>query len=184
MKKKILISTGGSGGHVVPALNLYNHLKNEFDVLIYTDVRGAKYIPEKIKKIIFEVKKIPEKKYLIPIKIIFLFFAFIKSLIHFRGNKIDILISTGGYMSLPLCLSAKILKIKIYLFEPNIIIGRSNKFFLKFSEKIISYSNNLKNFPKEYQHKIFCIDPLLRKTYSDGKEEGRIILQSLLISEK
>ena len=34
MKKKIIISTGGSGGHVVPALNLYNHLKNEFDVLL------------------------------------------------------------------------------------------------------------------------------------------------------
>ena len=28
--KKILISTGGSGGHVVPALNLYGHLKNDF----------------------------------------------------------------------------------------------------------------------------------------------------------
>ncbi len=40
--KKILISTGGSGGHVVPALNLYQHLKNDFDVKIYTDVRGAK----------------------------------------------------------------------------------------------------------------------------------------------
>ena len=49
MKKKILISTGGSGGHVVPALNLYNHLKNEFDVMLYTDLRGAKYVPEKIK---------------------------------------------------------------------------------------------------------------------------------------
>ena len=53
MKKKILISTGGSGGHVVPALNLYNHLQNEFDVTLYTDVRGAKYIPEEIKKTIF-----------------------------------------------------------------------------------------------------------------------------------
>ena len=66
-------------------------------------------------------------------------------------------------MSLPLCLSAKILKIKIYLFEPNILIGRSNKFFLKFSEKIISYSKNLKNFPEKYKHKIFFIGPLLRK---------------------
>ena len=66
-------------------------------------------------------------------------------------------------MSLPLCLSAKMLKIKIYLFEPNILIGRSNKFFLKFSEKIISYSKNLRNFPKEYEDKIFLIDPLLRK---------------------
>ena len=48
--KKILISTGGSGGHVVPALNLYEHLKNNFDVKIYTDVRGAKYIPKNISK--------------------------------------------------------------------------------------------------------------------------------------
>ena len=50
MKKKILISTGGSGGHVIPALNLYNHLKHEFDVNLYTDVRGSKYIPKEIKK--------------------------------------------------------------------------------------------------------------------------------------
>ena len=35
--KKILITTGGSGGRVVPALNLYNHLKSEFDVSLYTD---------------------------------------------------------------------------------------------------------------------------------------------------
>ena len=48
--KKILISTGGSGGHVIPALNLYSHLKNEFDVSLYTDVRGAKYIPKDTKK--------------------------------------------------------------------------------------------------------------------------------------
>ena len=73
MKKKILISTGGSGGHVVLALNLYNHLKNEFDVLLYTDVRGKRYIPEEIKKTIFEVKNIPEKKYFFPLKIIFYF---------------------------------------------------------------------------------------------------------------
>ena len=45
---QILISTGGSGGHVVPAINIYDHLKKEFDVTIYTDIRGAKYIPNEI----------------------------------------------------------------------------------------------------------------------------------------
>jgi|TARA_B100000953_G_scaffold300271_1_gene304806 UDP-N-acetylglucosamine--N-acetylmuramyl-(pentapeptide) pyrophosphoryl-undecaprenol N-acetylglucosamine transferase len=141
--KKILISTGGSGGHVVPALNLYSHLKNEFDVSLYTDVRGAKYIPKEIKKTIFEVKKISEKRYLFPLKIIFLFFAFIKSLIHFSGNKIDIVISTGGYMSLPIVLAAKIFNKKIILFEPNSIIGRSNKFLLRFSYQILCYDKDI-----------------------------------------
>ena len=42
MTKKILISTGGSGGHVVPATILYEHLKNQFHVSMSTDSRGYK----------------------------------------------------------------------------------------------------------------------------------------------
>ena len=169
MKKKILISTGGSGGHVVPALNLYSHLKNEFDVSIYTDVRGAKYIPNEIKRTIFEVKKVPEKNFFFPLKIFFLFWAFIKSLIHFRGNKIDILISTGGYMSLPIVIAAKIFNIKIILFEPNSIIGRSNKFLLRFAYQILCYdkdiihgSNKKSSIPG---YKGVVIDPILNNCF-------------------
>ena len=165
MKKKILISTGGSGGHVVPALNLYNHLKNEFDVLLYTDVRGKRYIPEEIKKTIFEVKNIPEKKYLFPLKIIFLLFAFIKSLIHFRGNKIDIVISTGGYMSLPIVLAAKIFKRKIILLEPNSIIGRSNKFLLRFSSYIMCYDKDIQKNSIIPSYKKVDIDPILNNCF-------------------
>ena len=167
--KKILISTGGSGGHVVPALNLYNHLKHEFNVSLYTDVRGAKYIPKEFKKTIFEVKKIPEKKYLFPLKIIFLFFAFIKSLIHFSGNKIDIVISTGGYMSLPIVLAAKIFKKKIILFEPNSIIGRSNKFLLRFSHHVLCYDRDIIIGNKEKSavpgYKGIVIDPILNNCF-------------------
>ena len=167
--KKILISTGGSGGHVVPALNLYTHLKNEFDVSLYTDVRGAKYIPKEIKKTIFEVKKITEKKYLFPLKIIFLFLAFIKSLIHLSGNKIDIVISTGGYMSLPIVLAAKIFKKKIILFEPNSIVGRSNKFLLRFSRYILCYDRyvivNSDNQTAKHSYKSVTIEPILNNCF-------------------
>ena len=37
MKKKILITTGGSGGHVLPALTIYDHLKTEYDMFISSD---------------------------------------------------------------------------------------------------------------------------------------------------
>lgn len=43
MKKKVLISTGGSGGHVVPATIFYEHLKNEFDVILTSDDRGINF---------------------------------------------------------------------------------------------------------------------------------------------
>ena len=44
MKKKILISTGGSGGHVIPAITIYDHLKSRYETLISTDIRGLNYI--------------------------------------------------------------------------------------------------------------------------------------------
>ena len=44
MKKKILISTGGSGGHVIPATIFYEQLKNEFDVFLTTDKRGLQIL--------------------------------------------------------------------------------------------------------------------------------------------
>ena len=52
------------------------------------------------------------------------------SIFFLKSKKIDILIGTGGYMSVPICIAAKILNIKIYLFEPNMVIGRANKFLL------------------------------------------------------
>ena len=182
--KKILISTGGSGGHVVPALNLYDHLKKDFDVKIYTDVRGAKYIPEEINKTIFEVKQIPEKKYLLPLKIIFLIFAFFKSIIHLNRNKFDILISTGGYMSLPIVLAAKIFNKKIFLFEPNSIIGRSNKLLLKFSYKIFCYDKNLRGLNKKYTDKIIETPPILNRCFynkNNKNENNNDFLRILII---
>ena len=44
MKKNFLITTGGSGGHVIPATILYQHLSKEANVTISTDIRGLKYL--------------------------------------------------------------------------------------------------------------------------------------------
>ena len=44
MTQQILISTGGSGGHVVPATILYEHLKDQFLVSISSDYRGMKFL--------------------------------------------------------------------------------------------------------------------------------------------
>ena len=165
MKKKILISTGGSGGHVIPALTIYDHLKNDYDVMISTDLRGSKYLDNNnYKTFLVDTPKL-DRLILIPFSILIIFFLTLKSLFLFKREKINILISTGGYMSLPLCLAAKILKIKIFLLEPNMIIGRANKLFLNFCEKIICYDANVINFPKKFINKLVVSTPLLRKRY-------------------
>jgi UDP-N-acetylglucosamine--N-acetylmuramyl-(pentapeptide) pyrophosphoryl-undecaprenol N-acetylglucosamine transferase len=165
MKKKILISTGGSGGHVVPAITVHDHLKNEYDIIISTDLRGLKYLDNETYEVcVVDTPKL-NKSILLPLTIIKVFFLTLRSLFLLKREKIKILISTGGYMSLPLCLAAKILNIKIFLLEPNMIIGRANRFFLNFCEKIICYADNINGFPDKFQNKLEISLPFIRKNY-------------------
>ena len=44
---KIVISTGGSGGHVIPAQVLYDYLIDQNKVIITSDKRGLNYLDKK-----------------------------------------------------------------------------------------------------------------------------------------
>ena len=175
MTQKILISTGGSGGHVVPATILYEHLKAKFHVSMSIDNRGMKFLDKNKYNIdIFNVMPLSKNIFLLPYQFFLIIYLIIKSILFLKKGKIDILISTGGYMSLPLCMASKILNIKIFLFEPNMVLGRSNKFFIKSCEKIFCYSGTIKNFPNKYISKINVIPALLRKKFYDVKKADSI----------
>ena len=161
--KKILITTGGSGGHVIPSLSLYDSLKDDFEVHIVTDVRGSKYINSSYNFSLIDVPNILSNLFLIPYNLIKFFFSIYKSYRYLKINNFNILISTGGYMSIPLSLASYLMKIKIFVFEPNSILGRANKLTLSFAKKIICYDKNLKKIPEKYLKKIYLIKPLLRK---------------------
>ena len=148
--KKIIISTGGTGGHVVPAQVLYEYLYNKNEVTIVSDKRGMNYLNKKKYKIIeIDVPKIPKNLIKFVPFIISFTFSIIKSYLFLSKKKTRILITTGGYMSIPICLAAKILNIKIFLFEPNFVLGRANLFLLNYCEKIITYAKKIENLPDE-----------------------------------
>ena len=175
MTQRVLISTGGSGGHVVPATILYEHLKGRFQVSLSTDYRGLKFLDKnKYNLEIFNINPISKKIFLLPFQFFLITCLIIKSILFLKKRRIDILISTGGYMSLPLCLASKVLNIKIFLFEPNMVLGRTNKFFIKSCEKIFCYSGRIKNFPNKYISKMSVIPALLRKKFYDIKKADSI----------
>ena len=113
MKKNFLISTGGSGGHVLPATILYEHLLNEANVIISIDKRGLKYLDQNIYN--FEIIDTPKLNsfILLPFNIFMILFLILKSIFLLKKNKIEKIFSTGGYMSLPVVLAARILNLKI-----------------------------------------------------------------------
>ena len=163
MKKNLLISTGGSGGHVIPALILYEHLSSETNIIFSIDKRGLKYIDKDLHSI--EIIDTPRLNniFLLPYNLIMILFLTLKSLFILKKREIKNIFSIGGYMSIPLILAGKILKLDIYLLEPNQVLGRANKFYLKLSKKIFCYTDQIKNFPDNFKDKMIIIKPLVRK---------------------
>ena len=124
--KKILIVTGGSGGHVIPSLSIYDILKDNFEVQIATDLRGSKYINNNdYNYSLIDVPNLFSNFLLLPFNLIKFCISILKSYKYLKLNNYNTLISTGGYMSLPLCLASNLLNIKTYIFEPNSVIAVS-----------------------------------------------------------
>ena len=174
MKKSFLITTGGSGGHVIPALILYEHLSKEANVIITTDKRGLKYLDDEFYKCkIINTPRL-DNIFLLPFNMIKIIILTLKSLFLLKNKKVEKIFSTGGYMSLPLILAGKILKLEIFLLEPNQVLGRSNKYFLSSCKKIFCYNKKIINFPENLLNKMVIINPLVRENIYKLKSSGRV----------
>ena len=169
MNKNFLITTGGSGGHVIPATIIYDHLANKSNIIISTDKRGLNYLNKKNYK--FKIINTPKLNniFLLPFNLLIILFLTLKSIFLLKKQKILKVFSTGGYMSLPIILAARLLGLKIFLIEPNQVLGRANRFFLNFCQKIFCYSKKIKNFPQNFKTKIVIINPLVKKKIYECK---------------
>jgi len=166
MKKKILFCGGGTGGHVFPAIALMSFFKKEeYETILVTDTRGIKYIKKdlilkKIIKLTFPSRENFLKKIFFYIKIILQIF---NSFFILFQEKPKFIFGLGGYVSFPVCLAAKLLNIQILLYEPNLVLGRVNKFFLPFCKKLFTNSNEMTNIPKKYLNKCFEVGNIIRE---------------------
>jgi len=175
-KKKILIATGGTGGHVFPAYSLASHLvKNNYDVKLATDNRGFNFIKDykDISTIrIFSSPLIKKNLLKFISSMTIIFFSIIRSLIFLLFNRPAVVLGMGGYSSFPMCIAAAILKIKFVIYENNLIIGKANKFLLPLARKIFVSYKETENIPKKYNYKIFEIGNILREEIINSKNQN------------
>ena len=57
MKKKIIFTTGGTGGHIFPAINLMRHFYEKgYSVVLVTDKRGNNFLNKDLKFKSYELR--------------------------------------------------------------------------------------------------------------------------------
>jgi len=172
-KKKILIATGGTGGHVFPAYSLAQYLSNKnFYVQLTTDKRGANYLKEHKNLNLIELPSSPlVKKNLFELILSFftIFFSILRAFIFLLFNRPSVVFGMGGYSSFPICIAASILRIKFVIYENNLIIGKANKYLLPMTEKMFVSYKELDGIPKKYSDKVFEIGNLIREEIINAK---------------
>lgn len=178
MKKKIILSTGGTGGHIYPMVALHDYLVSKnFEVIFVSDQRAMKYfnldVKEKVK--IFNINSPFNKKGFYKLMAYCqLLVSTIKSIFFLINNKPSIIIGSGGYASFPILMAGYLLKINILIYETNSILGRTNKFFYFLSKKLLLGYDNQKYLPKKYQKKSIYVGQLLRKSFTEKRNEANI----------
>ena len=156
---KVFLVAGGSGGHLFPALSVFEQLK-DYDTLILTDKRTEKYL----KKLDMKYKKIFTARLEINIFLIFnllkLFLSILDNIGIILKRKPDIIIGFGGYTSIPTIIAAKILNKKIIIHEQNAVMGKTNRILSKLADIVAITFPRTKFAPK---NAIYTGIPLRKK---------------------
>ncbi|GKQ42849.1 UDP-N-acetylglucosamine--N-acetylmuramyl-(pentapeptide) pyrophosphoryl-undecaprenol N-acetylglucosamine transferase [Companilactobacillus sp. RD055328] len=154
---RVIVSGGGTGGHIYPAIALINQLKerNLLDDVLYVGTKSG--LESRIVKDLnipfttVEIQGFKRKLSLDNIKTVNLFFSSIsKSKKIIKEFKPDIVIGTGGYVSSAVVYAAHKMKVPTIIHEQNSIAGVTNKFLGHFVDKIaISFAEVATEFPEK-----------------------------------
>ena len=181
---KFILSGGGTGGHIYPAIAIANELKSRFPDAEFLFV-GAK---DKM-----EMQKVPQAGYkiiglwiaglqrrltfdnaLFPVKLLS---SLLQSRTIIRNFKPDVVIGTGGFASGPLLQVAEFAGIPTVIQEQNSYPGITNKLLSKNANKIcVAYENLERFFPK---HKMILTGNPVRQDLIDIDSKREEALQYL-----
>lgn len=140
---RILIATGGTGGHIYPALALADAARSQYEDCEILFVGNKNRM---------ESKEIPQHGYrfigleasglsgniLNKLKALGqMSTSYVKALKIVKDFKPDIAIGFGGYVSAPVMMAAHTRKVKTMLHEQNSIVGKANKLCMKFADAIV-----------------------------------------------
>jgi len=171
--KKVLITTGGTGGHIYPALTIAKELREKEKEVLFV---GSDYRMEKeiIPENNFKYIGLPIRPFKNLSSLWLLLKAIIKSLKIIRKEKPDIIIGFGNYITVPVLIAGILKRKDIYLQEQNVEMGMANKLFYKFSKKtFLSFEKTFNSIPLKYSEKVILTGNPIRKEFHilDKKEE-------------
>lgn len=152
---KICIVTGGSGGHIFPAITYADYVKNNSDHEIFFIGNDHKMESNIVPDAGYDFYAIHNQglqgSVFDKVKALFSQFQAIHQAVkHLKRLQPDLVFSFGGYVSVPVGLGAKFLKIPLVIHEQNAYPGKANKILAKGAKSIITcYPETFSDFKQK-----------------------------------
>lgn len=156
--KKIVFCGGGSAGHIMPNINIIKSLLNDNIYDIYYIGSGSKMELQIINSIPIKYLSISSGKlrryfdinnFIDVFKILY---GIIQSYKLLKKIKPFVVFSKGGYVSVPVVISAYLLHIPVITHESDLTLGLANKIILKFAKIIcLAFSSAKSNIPSKIE---------------------------------
>lgn len=154
---RVLLTGGGTGGHIYPALSMIKAIKKkypeaEFLYIGTPDGLESKIVPESgVAFKSLKVTGIRRSLSLENFKTVYYFLSAIGiSKKYLKAFRPDVVIGTGGYVCAPVVYGAAKIKLKTIIHEQNSLPGVTNKFLARYVDKIlICFEEARSYFPAE-----------------------------------
>ncbi len=155
IKRKILIATGGTGGHLYPAIVLARELRKRDCEILFT-LKANMTAPKEMMTEEFSVAPIQSAPF--SRKNMFknapaafsVLKGFCDSLKIIGRFKPDVTVGFGGYASVPVVLASAMKGVPVFLHEQNVVPGVANRICARFAFKIaVSFEETLRFFSKK-----------------------------------
>lgn len=164
---RLLVSGGGTGGHIYPALALIAEVKKKdptSKILYVGTQRGLESRIVPVAGIDFKTIQIQGFKRSLSLENVKTVYLFLKSIRVARKIikefKPDVVVGTGGYVCGSVVYAASRMGIPTVVHEQNSVAGVTNKFLSHFTDKIaICFEDVRKDFPKETNKIVFTGNP-------------------------
>ncbi len=164
-RNNLLIAASGTGGHIFPALAVSKKVEKDWNIhwLGVKKRLDSEFVP--IKYNLLTINLVTPKKNIFVLfqylKILFSTFKITKIL---KEKNINLVFTTGGYISAPTIIAAKLLKIPVIIHESNLIPGTVTNYFGFLCEFVLLGFKDT-NFYLKHCKTIFTGTPLREEFY-------------------
>lgn len=178
---KILVSGGGTAGHINPAIAIAKRMKREYNAEILFIGREKGMEKDLVQKEGFcikyiEVEGLIRKLTLKNIKVLFKYVsAIIKAKKIIKGFAPDVVVGTGGFVCAPVMSAANALKIPTLIHEQNVFPGMTVKMAAGFVNCVATSFEDMKKYVSEKVAKkcVLTGNPLRENLFDLTYEEAR-----------